>query len=816
MLDDADDDRDPPGDLRAVRPMKCRVCRAPAVIDVRRHNANFCADHFLQALPRPGDEGDRRLRHDRSPASGCWSRCRAARTPSRSGTSSSTSATTPTASTSGSASATTATSRAATPAAFADGAGLRRCIEVDLPRRLRLRHPDRRPGRHAGAVLGVRAVEAPPVRPGRARRRLRRRRHRPQPRRRGGGAVRQRPALADRVPRPPAAGAARPRRLPPQGQAARAAGRAGDGGLLRAPRASTTSSRSARWPRATSTSATRRRSTPSRRSRPGTKHDFYFGFLRPGRRRFAAADGRRRRPATALGPCARCGAPDAGEVCAFCRLVERAGGADAGRRHRRGSATTPTVRRRALDDPPAARAPASGCCSSTARSAATSSPWRPAASSTPTPGSSPHDDIIGRRRGRRGRARPAARPTRVVRPTLSDFVLKMPRGAQVIYPKDLGPILMLADIFPGARVLESGVGSGALSMTLLRAGADVVGYELREDFAARAAGNVGAFLGADAIGPLPRRGPRLLRRHRRDRPRPRRARPPRAVAGGEARRDRHCGPAGSSSPTRRRSCRSPSSARRLDDERLRAGRDDRGPAPRLARRGQSVRPDHRMVAHTGFLTHARLLGLTPLRRSNALDVLLVALARRGRRRRLPPRFRRPVALVDRARRRAARGRPVPARGVARTAELDQPTDAGLIAVGRPLVGGVHRPGHRPGRRQPAAAVAVRGRRSAGRRGRGAVAGVPGCCVAVWLLLPTMADVPGWPARQARGSRSPGPSATCFPPRARHPRQARAASSATTFPQVFDALAARRPTSAPPADRHPGSTGHGPSVTRPRR
>ena len=49
----------------------------------------------------------------------------------------------------------------------------------------------------------------------------------------------------------------------------------------------------------------------------------------------------------------------------------------------------------------------------------------------------------------------------------------MPRGAQVIYPKDLGPILILADIFPGARVLESGLGSGALSMTLLRAGAEI-------------------------------------------------------------------------------------------------------------------------------------------------------------------------------------------------------------------------------------------------------------------------------------------------------------------------------------------------------
>jgi tRNA (adenine57-N1/adenine58-N1)-methyltransferase catalytic subunit len=71
----------------------------------------------------------------------------------------------------------------------------------------------------------------------------------------------------------------------------------------------------------------------------------------------------------------------------------------------------------------------------------------------------------------------------------------MPRGAQVIYPKDLGPILMLADIQPGHRVLESGVGSGALSMTLLRAGATVHGYELRDDFAERALANVTAFLG---------------------------------------------------------------------------------------------------------------------------------------------------------------------------------------------------------------------------------------------------------------------------------------------------------------------------------
>src|SRR3954468_13273417 len=105
-----------------------------------------------------------------------------------------------------------------------------------------------------------------------------------------------------------------------------------------------------------------------------------------------------------------------------------------------------------------------------------------------------HDDILGQHEGVTVRATAGARYT-VVRPTLADFVLKMPRGAQVIYPKDLGPLLMLADIFPGARVFESGVGSGAVSMTLLRAGADVIGYELRADFAARARRNVESFLG---------------------------------------------------------------------------------------------------------------------------------------------------------------------------------------------------------------------------------------------------------------------------------------------------------------------------------
>ena len=97
----------------------------------------------------------------------------------------------------------------------------------------------------------------------------------------------------------------------------------------------------------------------------------------------------------------------------------------------------------------------------------------------------PHGDIVGQPEGIVVRSTKGAEYT-VLRPTLEDFVLEMPRGAQVIYPKDLAPICMLADIGPGVRVFETGVGSGALSMTMLRWGAEIVGYELREDFANRA------------------------------------------------------------------------------------------------------------------------------------------------------------------------------------------------------------------------------------------------------------------------------------------------------------------------------------------
>ena len=80
-----------------------------------------------------------------------------------------------------------------------------------------------------------------------------------------------------------------------------------------------------------------------------------------------------------------------------------------------------------------------------------------------------------------------------LRPLLSDFVLSMPRGAAVVYPKDAAAIVGFADIYPGAVVVEAGVGSGALTCSLLRAVGDagrVHSFERREDFAAVARKNV--------------------------------------------------------------------------------------------------------------------------------------------------------------------------------------------------------------------------------------------------------------------------------------------------------------------------------------
>jgi tRNA (adenine57-N1/adenine58-N1)-methyltransferase len=114
-------------------------------------------------------------------------------------------------------------------------------------------------------------------------------------------------------------------------------------------------------------------------------------------------------------------------------------------------------------------------------------------------GSLDHDELIGAPEGTVVTST-GGTAYLALRPLLADFVLSMPRGATVIYPKDAAQIVAMADVFPGARVVEAGVGSGALTMSLLRAvGEDglVSSYEIRDDFAAIAQKNVRKFFGYD-------------------------------------------------------------------------------------------------------------------------------------------------------------------------------------------------------------------------------------------------------------------------------------------------------------------------------
>jgi tRNA (adenine57-N1/adenine58-N1)-methyltransferase len=219
-------------------------------------------------------------------------------------------------------------------------------------------------------------------------------------------------------------------------------------------------------------------------------------------------------------------------------------------------------------------------------------------------GVTPHAIVMGQPEGVTVRSTSGAKYI-VVRPTLADFVLAMPRGAQVIYPKDLGALLMLIDVFPGARILEAGVGSGALSLAMVRAGAHVIGYEIRPDFAATAQKNVETFLqstvgtyevferdiylgieeeGFDRIVlDLPE--PWRVVKHAQDGLRP----------GGIF--VAYLPTIGQVAQFREAIDASAFSLATTIEVLHRSWHVE----------GQSVRPDHRMVAHTGFLTAARLL-----------------------------------------------------------------------------------------------------------------------------------------------------------------------------------------------------------------
>jgi tRNA (adenine57-N1/adenine58-N1)-methyltransferase len=217
-----------------------------------------------------------------------------------------------------------------------------------------------------------------------------------------------------------------------------------------------------------------------------------------------------------------------------------------------------------------------------------------------------HDALIGMPEGSTVRTTLGSRLV-AVRPTLAEYVLEMPRGAQVIYPKDLGPILILADVFPGAQVLESGVGSGALTLALLRAigpTGRVTGYEIRDDFARRAQANVTGFLGPDVPLTVEVRDvyegidATDLDRVLLDLPEPWRV-------------VKHAAEAMHPGGILLAYLPTIGQVARLREE-LSGSTFGMIETLEVLQRtwhvdGQSVRPDHRMVAHTGFLTHARLL-----------------------------------------------------------------------------------------------------------------------------------------------------------------------------------------------------------------
>ncbi len=221
----------------------------------------------------------------------------------------------------------------------------------------------------------------------------------------------------------------------------------------------------------------------------------------------------------------------------------------------------------------------------------------------------PHDDLIGKPDGSVVTLSGGKRMLALL-PTLAEYVLKMPRGAQVLYPKDLAIIPMWADVYPGAKVFESGAGSGALTMALLRAvgmRGSVVTYEVREDFSRTAMSNIERYMGPAPNLRLERRdtyegivlspGEDPFDRVILDLPEPWRVVPHAALA---------LRPGGiylSYVPTVPQVMQTVEALERASvfgmiqtfETLLRTWNIQ----------GRSVRPDHRMVAHSGFVTVAR-------------------------------------------------------------------------------------------------------------------------------------------------------------------------------------------------------------------
>ncbi len=224
-----------------------------------------------------------------------------------------------------------------------------------------------------------------------------------------------------------------------------------------------------------------------------------------------------------------------------------------------------------------------------------------------------HDDIIGRDEGITLSSSLGGEYL-VFRPLLSEFVVSMPRGAAVVYPKDAAQIVAMADIFPGARVVEAGVGSGALTCSLLRAVGPtgrVSSYERREEFAEVARRNVTQFFGghhpawALTVGDLATALPESADDARVDRIVLDMLAPWEcvdAVAGALVPGGLVCAYVATTTQL----------GRIVETLRAHGGFTDPQPWETLVRdwhvEGLAIRPSHKMNGHTGFLVTARRLG----------------------------------------------------------------------------------------------------------------------------------------------------------------------------------------------------------------